>query len=150
MFTKLCDVLSTKLPLKNFGELIAMIGLDESDKHVFDQCLHHKSPDGDLHGDQIFTLVGMDLTLDCKKMMSMHPIQFIETVQTCQNPTLSTTGIGWDVKTHFNWFDKRVNITEFKANPPSMLGPKMKNLRKAQESVWINKTLSKVRLDLGF
>jgi len=80
-------------------------------------------------------------------MMSMRPIQLIVTVQTCHNPTLSTTGIGWDVKTHFNWFDKRVNITKFKAKPPSMLGCKMKNLRKAQESVWINKTLAKVRLD---
>ncbi len=28
-----------------------------------------------------------------------------------------------------------------------MLSRKMKNLRKAQESVWINKTLAKVRLD---
>ncbi len=79
-------------------------------------------------------------------MMTMRLIQFIETAQTCQNPTLTTTGIGWNVKTHFNWFDKMVNITKFKAKPPSMLGRKMKNLRKAQESVWINKTLAKVRL----
>ncbi len=55
-----------KLPLIHFGELLAMIGLDESDKRVFDQYLHHKSPEGDLHGDQIFTLAGMELTLDCK------------------------------------------------------------------------------------
>ncbi len=80
-------------------------------------------------------------------MISVCPIQFIETAQTCQNPTLLTTGIGWNVKTHFNWFDKMVDITKFKAKPPSMLGCKMQNLRKTQESVWINKTLSKVRLD---
>ena len=83
MFTRLYDALLKKLRLKHFGEFLAMIGLDSSDKRVFDQCLHHKSPDGDLHGNQIFTLVGMDLTLDCKKLMSMRPIQFIETVQTC-------------------------------------------------------------------
>ena len=72
-------------------------------------------------------------------MRSMGPIQFIETAQMCRNPTLTTTGIGWNVKTHFNWFDKMVNITKFKAKPPSMLGSKMKNLLEAQESVWINK-----------
>ena len=64
MFTKVCDVLSTKLSVKHFGELIAMIGLDASDKRVFNRCVSHKSPDGDLHGDQIFTLAGMELTLD--------------------------------------------------------------------------------------
>ncbi len=79
--------------------------------------------------------------------MSMRPIQFIETAQTCKNPTLTTTGIGWDVKTHFNWFDKTVDITKLKGKPPPMFGCKIKNLRKAQESVWINKTLTKVRLD---
>ena len=36
MFTKVCDVLSTKLPVKKSGELLAMIGLDASDKRVFD------------------------------------------------------------------------------------------------------------------
>ena len=36
MFTKVCDELSTKLSVKLFGELIAMIGLDASDKPVFD------------------------------------------------------------------------------------------------------------------
>ncbi len=80
-------------------------------------------------------------------MMSMRPIQFIETVQTCQNPTLSTTGIGWDVKTHFNWFDERAKMTEVKGKPQQMLGCKLKNLREAQESVWIKKTLAKVCLD---
>ncbi len=89
----------------------------------------------------------MDLTLDCKQMISMRPIQFIETVQMCRNPTLSTTGICWDVKTHFNWFDKRAKMTEDKGKPQQMLGHKLKNLLEAQESVWINKTLAKVRLD---
>ena len=126
MFTKVCDVLSTKFALNSFEQLLAMIGLDSSDNCVCNQCHSHKSPDGDLHGDQIFKLVGMELTLDCKKMMSMRPIQFIETAQMCQNPTLTTTGIGWNVKTHFNWFDKMVNITKFKAKPPSMLGRKWK------------------------
>ncbi len=135
MFTKVCDQLSKKLPVKLVGELLAMIGLDSSDNRVCKRCNSHKSPVGDLHGDKIFTLVGMDLTLDCKKMMSMRPIQFIETVQTCQNPTLSTTGIGCDVKTHFNWFDKRAKITEVKGKQQQMLGPKLKKLRKAQESV---------------
>ncbi len=82
MFTKVCDVLSTKLPLKHFGEMLAMIGLDALDKRVFDQCLHHKSPDRDLHGDQIFTLAGMEVTLDFIKMESMRPIKFTETAQT--------------------------------------------------------------------
>ncbi len=56
----------------------------------------------------------------------MRPIQFIETVKMFQNPTLTTTGKGWNVKTHFNWFDKMVNITKFKAKPPPMLGRKLK------------------------
>ena len=64
MFAKVCKELSNKLPVKHFGELLAMIGLDALDKRVFDQCVHHKSPDGDLHGDLICTLAGMELTLD--------------------------------------------------------------------------------------
>jgi hypothetical protein len=39
----------------------------------------------------------------------MRPIQFIETTQLCQNPTLSKTGKGWNFKSHFNWFDKTVD-----------------------------------------
>jgi hypothetical protein len=79
MFTKVCDWLSNKLSMKHFGELLAMIGLDKSDKQrVFTQCVSHKSLDDDLHGDQDFTLVGMKLTLDCNRMGSMRPIQFIE------------------------------------------------------------------------
>jgi hypothetical protein len=69
----------------------------------------------------------MELTLDCNKMMFMRPIQFIETVQTCQNPTLSTTGKGWNVQTHFNWFDKTVDISKLKGKPPPMIGRKLKN-----------------------
>ena len=38
-------------------------------------------------------------------------------------------------------------MTEVKGKPQQMLGRKLKNLREAQESVWINKTLAKVRLD---
>ncbi len=34
MFTKVCDQLSNKLSRKHFGELLAMIGLDESDKRA--------------------------------------------------------------------------------------------------------------------
>jgi hypothetical protein len=34
-----------------------------------------------------------------------------------------------------------------KANPPPSFGRKMKNLREAKESVWINNTLAKVCLD---
>jgi len=138
---------SGKLSVKHFGELLAMIGLDASDTRVFNQCVSHKSPDGDLHGDQIFTLAGMELTLDFAKMMYMRPIQFIETVPICQNPNLSTIGIGWHVKTHLNWFDKTIDITKFKTKPPPIFGRKLKKIRKAQESVWINKTLSKVCLD---
>ena len=59
-------------------------------------------------------------------MMSMRPIQFIETVHTRQNPSLSTAGIGWDVKTHFNWFDKTADITKLKGKPPPMFGRKIK------------------------
>ena len=86
----------------------------------------HKSPDNDLHGDQIFTLAGMKLTLDCNKMWYLRPTQFIETKLSCQNPTLSTTGKGWNVKDHFNWFDKTIDITKFKGNPPTMFGRKLK------------------------
>ena len=35
MFANVCDLLSTKLPFNFFGELLAMIGLDEPDKRVF-------------------------------------------------------------------------------------------------------------------
>ena len=70
MFTKVCEGLSTKLPHIHFGELPAMIGLDDSDNRACKRCNSHKSPDGDLHGDQIFTLAGMELTLDCDKMRS--------------------------------------------------------------------------------
>jgi hypothetical protein len=124
-----------------------MIGLDAADTRVFDRCISHKSPKDDLRGNQIFTLVGMKMTLDCDKMWSMRPIQFNETALTLQNPTLSSTGKGWNVFTHFNWFDKTVDISKLKGKPPPMIGRKLKNLREAQESVWINKTLAKVRLD---
>jgi hypothetical protein len=52
MFTKVCDVLSTKLTVNYFGELLAMIGLDALDNRVFNQCVSHKSPDGDLYGEK--------------------------------------------------------------------------------------------------
>ena len=35
MFAYVCNVLSTKLIVKLYGELLAMIGLDESGKRVF-------------------------------------------------------------------------------------------------------------------
>ena len=70
MFTKVCDGLSNQLTVKHFDYLTAMIGLDAVDKYVFNRCVQHKSPEGDLYGDQIFTLVGMEMTLDCKTMMS--------------------------------------------------------------------------------
>ena len=72
MFTKVCGVFLLKLSVTLFGELLAMIGLDASDKRVFDQGVSHKSPNGDLQGDQIFTLAGMELTLDCVKMRSIY------------------------------------------------------------------------------
>ena len=140
MFTKVCEQLSDKLSVKHFVELLAMMGLDAADTRVFNRCIIHKSPKDDLHGNQIFTLVGMKMTLDCEKMWSMRPIQFNETALMCKNPTISSTAKGWDVKTHFNWFDKRVYVTKLKGKPSPMFGCKMNNLRKAQESVWINKT----------
>jgi len=147
MFTKVCDQLCTKLSVNYFDDLLAMIGLDDSDKHALTRCVNHKSPEDDLHGDQDFTLVDMKLTLDCNKMLSMRPIQFIETQLSCHNPTLSTTGKGWNVKDHFNWFDKTLDITKFKGKSLPTFGRKLNNLREAQEGVWINKTLAKVRLD---
>jgi hypothetical protein len=70
----------------------------------------------------------------------MRPIQFIETNLSFHNPTLSRTGKGWNVKEHFNWFDKTVDITKLKGKPPPMFGCNIKNLREAQESFWINKS----------
>ena len=61
MFTKVCNALSTKLQLNLFGQLLAMIGLDSSDNRVCNRCNSHKSPAGDLHGDQIFTLADFGL-----------------------------------------------------------------------------------------
>ena len=147
MFTKVCDQLCTKLSVNYFDDLLAMIGLDDSDKHALTRCVNHKSPEDDLHGAQDFTLVDMKLTLDCNKMLSMRPIQLIETKLSCHNPTLSTTGKGWNVKDHFNWFDKTLDITKFKGKSLPTFGRKLNNLREAQEGVWINKTLAKVRLD---
>ena len=39
MFTKMCDVLSAKLSVNVYGELLAMIGLDASDNRVFNRCV---------------------------------------------------------------------------------------------------------------
>ena len=50
IYTKVCDVFSTKLPVRIFGDLLAKIGLDASDHRLFDQCVGHKSPDSDLYG----------------------------------------------------------------------------------------------------
>ena len=68
-------------------------------------------------------------------------------MQSSKNATLSTTGIGWNIKTHINWFDKTIDITKLKGKPLPIFGCKMKNLREAQESILINKTLDKVHLD---
>ena len=57
MFTKVCDELSTKLSVTHFGELLAMIGIDASDKRVCSRCGSRKSPDGDLIGDIRFLLL---------------------------------------------------------------------------------------------
>ena len=108
-----------------------MIGFDALDMRVFNQCVGHKSPEGDLQGDQLFTLAGMELTLDWDIIRSKHPIQFIETMQASKNSTLSTTGIGWNVKTPINWFDKTIDITKLKGKPIPIFGRKMKNLREA-------------------
>ena len=89
----------------------------------------------------------MELTLGCVMMRSMCLIHFFETLKAAQNATLSAIGIGWHVKTHINWFDKTIDITKFKAKPPPISGRKMKKIREAQESIWINKTLAKVKLD---
>ena len=58
-----------------------MIGLDSLDTRVFNQCVGHKSPEGDLDEFKFFKLADMELTLDCVMMRSMRPIQFIETLQ---------------------------------------------------------------------
>ncbi len=71
-----------------------MIGLDAPDNCVCNQFGSHKSPDGDLHGDQIFILAGIELSLDCEMMRAMRPIELTDTLQTSQNATLSTIGIG--------------------------------------------------------
>jgi hypothetical protein len=75
MFDYVCNVLSTKLPVIFGGELLAMIGLDESDERVFNRCVTNNCPLGDLHGNQNFTLAGMELTLDCDIVWSIHPIR---------------------------------------------------------------------------
>ena len=148
MFTKVCDQLSNKLSVKHFGELLAMIGLDAADTRVFDRCISHKSPKDDLRGNQIFTLVGMKMTLDCDKMWSMRPIQFNETALTCQNPTLSSTGKGWNVFTHFNWFDKTVDISKLKGKPPPMIGRKLKKITRGTRKCLDQQNISKS--PLGF
>ena len=76
-------------------------------------------------------LAGMELTLNCEMIRSTRPIQFIETMQASQNATLSTIGIGWNVKTHINWFDKTIDNTKLKGKPPPIVGRKMKNLPEA-------------------
>ena len=38
-------------------------------------------------------------------------------------------------------------MTKFQSKPPPIVGCKMKILREAQESIWISKTVYKVRLD---
>ena len=68
-------------------------------------------------------------------------------MQASQNATLSPIDISWNVKNHINWFDKTIDITKLKGKLPPMFGRKMKNLRMAQESVWINKTLATFFLD---
>ena len=57
MFTKVCDGFTTQLSVKHFDYFTEMIGLHALDKSVFDRCVQHKSPEGDLYGDQILHLL---------------------------------------------------------------------------------------------
>ena len=68
----------------------------------------------------------MELTLDCEMMRFTRPIHSIGPLQASPIATLSTIGIGWNVKTHINWFDKLIDIAKFKAKPPPIDGRKMK------------------------
>ena len=54
-------------------------------------------------------------------------------------------GKGWD-KSHVNWFDKTIHPKKMKNRPPPVYARKFVNLLEAQESIFINKTLSSVCL----
>jgi hypothetical protein len=129
------------------GELLAKIGLDASHERVFDQCVSHQSPAGDLNGMWELKLADMSVVLDCDQMMLSCPMSFTFMTKNSQPTTMSCIGKGWNLKTHMNWFDKTLDPQKVKDRLPPIATRKIKDLREAQESIWIMKTLAKVRLD---
>ena len=80
-------------------------------------------------------------------MLLSCPMPFAIMTKNSQATTMSCTGKGWDLKTHMNWFDKTLDPKKVKDKLPPIAARKIKDLREAQESIWIMKTLAKVRLD---
>ena len=102
LYTKVCALLMDKLSRTTLGELVAKIGLDASNKHVFDWCVSHWSSGYDLHGTCVFKLADVSVILECEQMMLGHPMQFTVLWTDARNVTILCTRKGWDAITHMN------------------------------------------------
>ena len=89
----------------------------------------------------------MPVVLDCDQMMLSRPMSFTVMTKNSQATTMSCIGKGWDLKTHMNWFDKTIDLKKVTDRLLPIAARKIKDLREAQESIWIMKSLAKVCLD---
>ena len=96
---------------------------------------------------RVIVSFGSTVTLGCDEVWHHCPLQLdVVKDDITGKATISSTRKGWD-KTHINWFDKTIEPKKMKNKPPPVYAQKFVNLREAQESIYINKTLSTVRLE---
>jgi hypothetical protein len=128
------------------SELLERIGINADCQPLFDTCAKFNL-ENDNEGEWLFQVVDQQVTLDCKEVWTYRPLQ-LDVVKNdiIGKTTISSTGKGWD-KSHINWFDKTIEPEKMKNKPPPNYARKFVNLHEAQESIYINKTLSTVRLE---
>ena len=151
MYTQHCRAIINILPdhpdQPTLGHLLSKMGIDADNERLFDHCVTFKNGEDDINSVWNIKLADSIVEMDFDKIVLERPLQIKITDSESKQTTMCKTGAGWDDKTHLNWFDKTLDAKKFINNKAPTLARRIKTLSEAQESIWINRTLSKVRLD---
>ena len=151
MYTETCRVIIDMLPehpdQPTLAQLLSKMGIDAGHERLFDRCVKYTNGEDDLVGVWNCKLADSLVEMDFEKILRERPLQITITDSESKQTTMCKTGAGWDDKIHINWFDKTLDAKKFIHKKPPPLARRIKTLTEAQESIWINRTLSKVRLD---
>ena len=141
------DMLPEHADQPTLAQLLSKMGIDAKNERLFDRCVKYKNGEDDLVGIWNIKLADSIVQMDFDEILFERPLQIKITDSESKQTTMCKTGAGWDDKTHINWFDKTLDAKKFINKKPPPLARRIKTLTEAQESIWINRTLSKVRLD---